>query len=399
MKYCVIDKCYNINNTWQLNINYCKNEKIGTTLRPIKNNDCTNVSIGECYTKDVCEEYSAYNANHTLVNCNISEEMDNNVFQDLYCSDIINYYNGELYSLTKSDDKNIFTSRYIKKLVGNSMKYPTIVFEWKISTSCDKYYDYCRPTDKITDNINRVIKRSNIEDDIDIQITPKYNKIVEYESMDKIKNIHLNYSIETKISGSTELIHNGEKYLFKPSNITDMLCICTDDDDNNYTWTFLCIARLVYVFSPKVITVTEKQFKELDKHNADIIVFNNITFLLKNTSNNNFVSKYNFDYDRIKCKNIVDIDHPENCKSTCRNCNNCYECRDCSYCNNCRFCDNCFNCDTCDKCNYCLNNEKCVNSYNTSDMTSLNDYKSDVDKSCNIDVYKQYISQYIETDN
>lgn len=393
MEYYIVDKCYNVENTQSLVINCGNNKENGTKLEPC----------------DISKVKGQHEAKYTLCDfespIDISEyhyEEQYKFFDFLCISDINVFYNVETkpYIDTHETDNLSFITK-IKRL-NCYKKFPTIMFTYKMSTSTtisnrQKWIEMHFGKEDVIP-----IKPNNFENSIDLCLTTNIEKII-----DNCSTTYFKCDVQQKIRKTSIITYNGDKYIFDPVNITNMYCVCTTPMSEKrssswgaYTWEFFCIARLYYINEPTITKVTEEVFKNTSKCNADIVIYNNKTYLMKNTSNSNVVFNYSTTKDnKNRHSNYLDLaDKIIEYTSTCSNCKNCYNCYKCDNCEDCEACDNCIGCISC---NDCINCEY----YDHTQYTNMKLFKLDDDeddeinekseKIKDIDVYTKYVKKYV----
>ena len=171
---------------------------------------------------------------------------------------------------------------------------------------------------------------------IDICLTPNVKVKKERADDYTVKSI-----LTMSIQGSSNVKINGEEYFIDSNRINNIYLQYLGDE----RWKFYCLFDVEYTTRPTVTEVSESKFKLLDKRNADIVVYNNKTYLMKNTTNDNTV----FDFDKcadhhdkeLRVKFDDDITHYVSYSLNCKNCYNCFYCRDCNNCSSMIYCNNC----------------------------------------------------------
>ena len=386
MEYYVVDKCIKTCESYKLDIYSGRNSKVGAKLNPT-----------QCTEKDT-EKYSTIDfANpviHTLYDkefeCRKNKMQDD--FDTLYVKDIniSPYIVGRYFThneISRSND-TVYTCD-----VPLLKKCPKIVLSYTIATA-----PRCRPSEcyevKVDDKeCNHSITHDNLKGYIHLCLTAHKEKNVTFFDKKSEKG-RLKYTIDTRLTGMSEIIFNDEHYLFDTDNIEKIYCLYkTTNMYNEISWTFICIAKLSNLRITTIKRVSEEQFKSLDKHNADIVICKDQTFLMKGTTNNNFIVDYSHK-SQSELKRYFNNYYPEYYLSTCRNCSNCYNCEYCLNCNNCEFSKSCVNCDTCTNCLnafYC-NNGICL--FNKSDISSANTYKSNDYEHNDVDIYSKYVARF-----
>ena len=304
------------------------------------------------------------------------------VFKHFYISDVtvLPRIIGEIDISDKkyNDDNSIYEckpqSRYCAP---TNSYYPEIMFKFTIAT-CDSWTHDTQSFAINGEEFVKSFKPDNFKNEIKLHLTAHKEKNVTHKN-DKI-TAHLKCTVDVKISGSSEIQIDGKQYLFDSNYIRLIYCAYDSSySENNIAWTFLCFAFLRQVNKPTVTKVTEKEFKQLDKHNADIVVYKDKIYLMKGTTNNNFV----FDYS--DCSFVKFVDDPGSYISTCRDCSNCYNCRWCLSCNNCEECRRSIDCNNYYKAN---DSHRYVNTVCSSSFKQITKYN----------IYDKYVSQYCDTE-
>ena len=390
MEYYVVDKCRKAFDHYKLNIYYAKNNDIGATLKP----------ISSCTTDE--SKFSYYNYDftkpvvHTLYNkaldCDENKVKDN--FDKLYIKNVtVAPYIVGLIDIYEEGDCNKIKYTYDNLF---SKSYPKIVLTYTISTKPTNSKCCTDKCNEFTTDGNEYVhsfKPDNFENSIDLHLTA--TKDIKTCSLNGlIVGEKLKCNIDTRLTGSSKIIFNGEEYLFDSNEVTKIYCLYESSCGDEIRWTFICVAKLLNTSKPITTKVSEEEFKLTDKHNADIVIVKDKTFLIKGTTNNNTVFDYSYIKDNKDLISYIDIVHPEYYLSNCRNCNNCYDCKYCWNCNNCEYCELCKNCDTCVK---CYNSQYCDNISNISgktDISNINTFKTNTYEYCNTNIYTKYISQF-----
>ena len=389
MEYYVVDKCYKGFDNYKLDIYAGRNKEIGTSLRPISSKKSKKPE--SIHTIDFSKPVV-----HTLYDHDMTDRITHTTysFNKLYVKDV--QVNPNIIGMIDLHDDIDYNDQF-KFMYDNRFQksYPKIMLSYTITTQSHNYYEGYKYHEFAVNGKEFVysFKPENFKDNIDLHLTAHCEKNMTYKD-DEDEKTHCKCTIDTKLTGTSEITFNGNKYLFDANNVTNIFCVNTMYCHNEIAWVFVCTVKLDYIDKPIVTKVTENQFKRLDKHDADIVIYKNKTFLMKNTTNNNVV----FDYSDIKNDSdlvkYIEIDSPENYLSTCRNCSNCYNCKYCWNCNNCKSCSFCKNCDTCDNCynsQYCKN---CIECKNETDMIEKITSNTNNCKYCDMDVYNDYVSQY-----
>ena len=386
MEYYVVDKCDKTCESYKLDIYSGRNSKVGAILWPTRYSEkCTKIYSTIDFANPVI---------HTLYDkefeCRKNKMQDN--FRRLYVKDInISPYIVGRYSTYKEySQTSDITYTHDKPLL---KYYPKIVLSYTIATA-----PRCRPSECYEVNVDDKeciysFKPDIFEDNIELHFTAHQEKNVTFSDKKSEKG-RLKYTIDTRLSGSSRIIFNGEKYVFDSDNIKALYCLYkTTNMYNEISWTFICIATLQNIEKPTVTKVTEEQFKSLDKHDADIVICKDKTFLMKGTTNNNFIVNYSHE-SPSDLKRYVNIDYPECYLSTCRNCSNCYDCEYCLNCNNCEFSKSCVNCNTCTNCLNAFYCDNGIDIFNKSDISNTNTFKSNDYKYNDVDIYTKYVAQF-----
>ena len=391
MEYYVVDKCIKAREDYKLDIYSEKNNKIGAILNPIK---CTQKGPASCPTLDFTKpvKHILYENDYE---CSKNKMKGN--FNKLYVKKDIdvspyivgnfNLKNGYYY-----DSSNINTV-YMRGTPFTKSYHPKIVLTYTITTKRE-----CRPSECYEVEINdkeyiHSFKPDNFENNIELHFIAHKSKDVTFSDKKCEKGTAF-YTIETKLSGTSKIIFNGENYLFDSNNIRMLYCLYKSaDDKNEITWSFLCIAMLLNLEKPTVTKVSEEQFKSLDKHDADIVICKDKTFLMKGTTNNNFIVDCS-DLSPINLKYFVDIDYPEYYLSLCRNCSNCYNCRFCLNCYNCENSKSCMNCNTCTNCLNAFYCDNGINIFKKSDISNINKFKSNDYEHNDVNIYTKYVARF-----
>ena len=391
MEYYVVDKCYNVEDTQSLVINCGNNKENGTKLKPY----------------DDSRTEGSYQADYTL--CEFNSEIScreydgdeqRKYFDSLYISDFKVFYNVEtIPNIDTLDTKNLTFLSKIKRR--NCYKFrPTIMITYRISTG----HIYCeQKCDRIILGEEKVIsiKPDNFENSIDLCLTANTEKNVYNGTKTRFK-----CDIHTRLLKSSIITYNGDKYNFDPIKICNSYCVCTTpmskkrESFGEYTWEIYCIGSLYYANKPTVTKVTEEIFKKTSKCNADIVIYKNKTYLIKNTSNSNVIIDYsNLPEDkkkRYEC-NYSKPDCAVWYTPSCSNCKNCYNCYKCDNCENCELCDNCTGCISCNDCNNCeyYDHMQCadINMFNLEEDDKKNKKSKKIE---DIDIYTKYVKKYVD---
>ena len=300
-------------------------------------------------------------------------------FKYLYIGDITVYPRiiGEVNNIDRRDINLYKCEPHSHCYAPNYENYPKIMFKFTIAT-CDSWSHNTQSFAINDKEFVKSFKPDNFKNEIKLHLTAHKEKKVTQDN-DKI-TAHLKCTIDTKISGSSEIQINGEQYIFDSNNIENIYCVYDSSySENNIAWTFFCLAILRQVNKPTVTKVSEKEFKQLDKHNADIVVCKDKTFLMKGTTNNNSVFDYSHD------TSVKFINDPGSYVSTCRECNNCYNCKWCLNCNNCEECIQSVDCNNFYKAYISTHNDICSASPKGSKIIKYN-------------IYDKYVSQYCITE-
>lgn len=367
MEYYVVDKCEVQVGNDVLTIYSNKNNNVGTKLEPACSYTEDPTRCIDFSKKVTCQLY-----NHDL---QIHDDKIIDVFKHFYISDVtvLPRVIGKIYNSDKDSDKLYKCEPHSRSYITTGGYYPKIMFKFTIAT-CDSW---THDTQSFAINGKEFVKSfkpDNFKNEIKLHLTANKEKNVTHKN-DKI-TAHLKCTIDTKISGSSEIQIDGERYMFDSNSIQYIYCVYDSlyGEDNN-VWTFFCFAVLQQVNKPTVTKVTEKEFKQLDKHNADIVVYKDKTYLMKGTTNNNCV------FDFSSNSSVRFINNPAGYASSCRECSNCY---------NCNWCVNCNNCEACNQSIDCFN---CYKAYNSSlDLSTISSPKGS--KIIKYNIYDKYVSQY-----
>ena len=174
------------------------------------------------------------------------------------------------------------------------------------------------------------------DNSIDICLTPSVKV-----KKERVGDYTVTSILTASIQGSSNIKFHDEEYFIDSNKITNIYLQYLGDEK----WKFYCLFEVEYTTRPTVTEVSESKFKLLDKHNADIVVYNNRTYLMKNTMNDNTV----FDFDKcadnhdkeLRVKFDNDITHYISYSLNCKNCYNCFYCRECNNCSSMIYCNNC----------------------------------------------------------
>ena len=372
MDYYVVDKCdVHVGND-RLTIYDDKNNIVGTKLNPT----CSYI-IDSLGCIDFSKKVTSQLYDHDLKICD-DKIMD--VFKHFYISDvtILPRIIGEIDILDEkyNHDNSLYKCEpHSQCCAPTNSYYPEIMFKFTIAT-CDSWTHNTQSFAINGEEFVKSFKPDNFKNEIKLHLTAHKEKNVTHKN-DKI-TAHLKCTVDVKISGSSEIQIDGKQYLFDSNYISYIYCVYDSSyGENDIAWTFLCFAVLQQVNKPTVTKVTEKEFKSLDKHNADIVVYKDKTYLMKGTTNNNCV----FDYS--DCSFVRFVGDPGSYVSTCKDCNNCYNCRWC------------FNCNNCEECRRSIDCNDCYKAYDgRHDYVHSSSYR----KITKYNIYDKYVSQYCNTE-
>ena len=217
MEYYVVDKCdVHVGND-DLSIYADKHNNIGTNLIPTCSHAEDFLECIDFSKKVTCQLYD-----HDL---KIRDDKIMDFFKHFYISDVtvLPRVIGEIDILDKKDRDILYEcepqSRYCAPTDGY---YPKIMFKSTIAT-CNSWSHNTQSFAINDKEFVKSFKPDNFKNEIKLHLTAHKEKNVTHKN-DKI-TAHLKCTIDTKISGSSEIQINGEQYIFDSNNIENIYIV------------------------------------------------------------------------------------------------------------------------------------------------------------------------------